>query len=323
MQSRPGLVTSAARSSRGEGSGVAVEWIFEGPLVRISRWRCPPERDRQTAERSHPTPVIVFLHSGNFRVHSSQPIGLLDCTRVAFFNSGVPFRTTHPHGGGDRGSELAVSPDVLAEILRRYDAAAGERPESPFSTGWGPCAPRAFLWQRALVRRILAEHRIDGLEIEELALTLADRLVRAAAEESGRSRTPPLRLGAREHEEVDSLRGHLSSHPGRRHRLDALARHLESTPFRLCRSFRAVTGMTIHRYLTRVRLQQAIGLLAEGFPDLSDLASELGFSSHSHFTAVFRRRLGETPEAVRRAARAGRLAELGRRLSSIAASARN
>jgi hypothetical protein len=101
-----------APSSWGEAPGVAVEWIFEGPLVRISRWRCPPERDRKTAERSHPAPLIVFLHSGNFRVHSSQPIGLLDCTRVAFFNSGVPFRTTHPHGGSDRGSELAVAPDA-------------------------------------------------------------------------------------------------------------------------------------------------------------------------------------------------------------------
>ena len=114
----------------------------------------------------------------------------------------------------------------------------------------------------------------------------------------------------------------LSSQPGRRHALDTLSRHLDSTPFRLCRSFRAATGTTIHRYLTHVRLQRALGRLAEGAQDLTDLAFELGFSSHSHFTAVFRRSLGVTPEAVRRSAGIRDIASLRHRLGSVPSAAR-
>src|ERR1041385_8407488 len=94
--------------------------VFDGPVVRISRWRCQGEPPRLGAERAQPSPIIVFSHSGNFRVHSPAEIGLLDCTRVGFFNAGEPFQSAHPFGGGDSGSDLAIRPDVLAELVARY-----------------------------------------------------------------------------------------------------------------------------------------------------------------------------------------------------------
>ncbi|HET9796256.1 MAG TPA: helix-turn-helix transcriptional regulator, partial [Thermoanaerobaculia bacterium] len=122
----------------------------------------------------------------------------------------------------------------------------------------------------------------------------------------------------REREEAEALRGFLSGHPGARHRLDDLARRLGTTPFRLCRSFRAATGTTIHRFLTDVRVNRAIDRLADGCRDLTDLAFDLGFSSHSHFTATFRRRVGVTPETVRRIARKGDASRLRERLTAAA-----
>lgn len=291
--------------------------VFESAAVGISRWRCQGAPPRLGAERSQPNAMIVFMHRGNFRVHSSAGIGLLDCTRVGFFNPRVPFQSAHPFGVRDSGCDLAVRPDVLAEILARYDPAAADRPELPFRFGSGPCEPRTFLLHRILVRKVSLGEPIDDLEMEESALHLADRVARAAFWDWAMKAAP--RATAREREEAEELRGILSSQPGHRHALDGLSRRLDSTPFRLCRSFRTVTGTTIHRHLTQLRLQQALGRLAEGSRDLTGLALDLGFSSHSHFSSVFRKRLGITPEAVRRQAQGRELAGLRGRLDPVSA----
>src|SRR5262249_37447049 len=64
--------------------------------------------------------------------------------------------------------------------------------------------------------------------------------------------------------------------------------------------FQQRTGAPVHRYLTRLRLRASLERLADGETDLTALALELGFSSHSHFTGAFRREFGRTPSAVRR-----------------------
>ena len=280
--------------------------IFGTPLVQIMRWRCRQSRPEPGAERAQPVPLIVFLRSGNFRVHSSAEIGLLDCTRAGFFNAHVPFRSAHPYCEADSGSELAFHPDALA------DAFGGDGdPDRPFRFGWRPLSADAFLSNAVVLRRASAPDA-DELEIEELALRVLGRLAAPLAAESP---APGAATRVRERENAEALRGILSAQPSARHRLDALAGRFGATPFRLCRSFRASTGTTIHRYLTDVRLHRAIARLAEGCPDLSTLAFDLGFSSHSHFTAAFRRRLGTTPERVRAIAAGGGLPSLHRRLA--------
>ena len=91
-------------------------------------------------------------------------------------------------------------------------------------------------------------------------------------------------------------------------RLDDIARALYVSTCHLCRLFKEETGVPIHRYLNQLRLQQALEDLAGGEADLTDLALGLGFSSHSHFTAVFRREFGVPPSQVRRLGSPGRLA---------------
>ena len=71
----------------------------------------------------------------------------------------------------------------------------------------------------------------------------------------------------------------------------------------LCRLFRRHTGMTLHEYRTELRLRDALDRLASRRGDLTRIALDLGFSSHSHFTAAFRRAFGMTPTAFVRQAR--------------------
>ena len=68
-------------------------------------------------------------------------------------------------------------------------------------------------------------------------------------------------------------------------------------------------GIPLHRYLTQLRLARALVELPHA-ADLTALALDLGFSSHSHFTARFRALFGLTPTDVRRGASTRGAAEL-------------
>jgi AraC family transcriptional regulator len=78
-----------------------------------------------------------------------------------------------------------------------------------------------------------------------------------------------------------------------------LSRAMRCNPSRLCRAFRRSTGQTLTSYRHALRMQVALERLREAEIDLTDLALELGYSSHSHFTHMFHRYLGITPSQVR------------------------
>ena len=102
---------------------------------------------------------------------------------------------------------------------------------------------------------------------------------------------------------AEAVQRALMATPSAPHRIPDVAAELGVSPFHLSRVFRAETGTTVHQYLLRIRMKQALSRLHEGEPHLSRLALDLGFSSHSHFTETFRRHFGESPAQVRAALR--------------------
>jgi AraC family transcriptional regulator len=69
--------------------------------------------------------------------------------------------------------------------------------------------------------------------------------------------------------------------------LTDVARTVGASPAYLTDVFRRVEGIPVHKYLVRLRLAKAVIELPHS-NDLTQLALRLGFSSHSHFSAVFR-----------------------------------
>jgi AraC-like DNA-binding protein len=98
---------------------------------------------------------------------------------------------------------------------------------------------------------------------------------------------------------VDRARRRLAQAPGSPHPLPELAEWLGVSAFHFARVFRAETGLSVHQYLLRLRMAGALRRLSCYKTDLSRLALELGFSSHSHFTATFRKEFGVNPAHVR------------------------
>lgn len=70
-------------------------------------------------------------------------------------------------------------------------------------------------------------------------------------------------------------------------------------PSHFARKFRHSTGLSLHRFINRRRLQASLELLKDQSQPLAHVALELGFSSQSHFTRVFSELTGMTPAKYR------------------------
>ena len=65
-------------------------------------------------------------------------------------------------------------------------------------------------------------------------------------------------------------------------------------------AFRRAVGVTPHRYVTRIRIEEAKRLLAARRLPLAEIALTLGFANQSDFTQVFHALTGITPKRYQR-----------------------
>ena len=71
------------------------------------------------------------------------------------------------------------------------------------------------------------------------------------------------------------------------------------SPFRFARAFRKATGQSPRQYVITRRVERAKELLRARRRGIADIAQLVGFSTQSHFTAVFHRHCGITPKRFR------------------------
>lgn len=304
---REGSTVARAAAPSAPDLDVAIDWLYVGAAVQVTRYRCLAGTTKIGAEQRQPAHVIAFPHQGVFEVHRGRNRAVIEPGAIVFFNEGEPYRTGHPCGGGDDGSAIAVRPDVLVEALSRHDPGVAERPEAPFRFASCTSPARTYLLQRLLFLRLARAGSADSLEVEETALTLVDDVSAAACRSEGGPVARRLPPRANHLRTVDSVRAFLASRLAEPMNLEAIGRAIGVSPFHLCRIFRAVTGTTVSRYRHTLRLRTALERVASAQADLSAVALDHGYSSHSHFTAAFRREFGLTPTQFRRAAgRSGR-----------------
>jgi AraC-like DNA-binding protein len=86
----------------------------------------------------------------------------------------------------------------------------------------------------------------------------------------------------------------------RRWTLADIGAEIGCSPVYLTQVFRQVEGVPLYRYHLHLRLARALDLVPR-CEDLSALAADLGFSSHSHFANAFRQAYGRTPTAFKQA----------------------
>jgi AraC-like DNA-binding protein len=250
--------------------------VFCSDIVAIGTFRCPATHPlfRDSGPCSHhtfvfPRTITTIRHAGG------KPfVATPNC--VTLYNQGQEY-TRAEISRIDASDWYAVADDVLLGATGR---------DRPFRDTHVPIDSQTYLMQR----RLFESPHNDQFEVEEKVLGLLDRVLRA----NRSSRT-----SAQLRDKVEAAKEAIAAGPTGRVSLRNLAQALDSSPFHLCRAFREFTGMSMTSYRHALRLRLALNLLRDSHADLSDIAVQLGYASHSHFGSNFRRHFGITPSQFR------------------------
>ena len=201
-----------------------------------------------------------------------------------FFNAGDWFRRRRFNGHGDRNLFMVVSEDTMAGV-------AGATPASPSTSA--KLLPRPYMTVRALARAIADD--VDALAVEERLLALGHATVTGAfgrGEYRIRRRTPAV---------VEDAKALLTA----RYDRAPHARRARPRGERVAVPPRALVPAPHRLHAARVphptaAASRARPPRARATRTSSTIARAVGYSSHSHLTASFRRVFGVPPSRVRR-----------------------
>lgn len=101
--------------------------------------------------------------------------------------------------------------------------------------------------------------------------------------------------------QIRKVTSHVEAHLDQPIRNEDLATIVRLTPSHFGRAFRNSFGATPHEYLIRRRVERAQGLMLTTGARLSEIALDCGLADQAHLSRLFRRLVGETPRAWRRA----------------------
>lgn len=271
---------------------LVVKTLLETPTLAIRDVGCSGGCRHKSPTEWATELHLVFAYRGLFMRHVRSKQTIAEPAQLVFFNEDEEYSVSHPVAGGDRCLSIALDPAAIRELAPPGQFAAGSAMRAR-DTRRGIDSKAQMLL--ASLRHGLTRGTMDRLEAEGIALTLVRRSLgdttsHVRATTYGREKL------------VDRTKLLLAADPRRRWTLAAIAREVGVSPVYLTQVFTQVEGMPLYRYHLKARLAHALDLIVE-CPDLTTVALDLGFSSHSHFTAAFRKIYGHAPTAFRLSAR--------------------
>lgn len=256
--------------------------IAAGASWRLHEFVCDAGPGDREFEERHDRPTIAFIASGRFRYRGSTGRALLAPGQLLLGNAGACYACGHDHDRGDRCLSLTLAHDLFDEI-----AAA--------STGAGFHFPAAAL--PAPAAAIAAFVRADLGTVEDWDAWVANVAGATVAALTGPPE--PVHLTATLERRIGRALALIDADPTAPFDTDRLAAAAGLSRYHFLRAFRAVTGLTPHRYLLARRLALAARRLLQGDGDVLSVALDSGFTDPSGFQRHFRAAFGTTPARFR------------------------
>lgn len=225
---------------------------------------------------------LLLPYFGFFAYSAVDRRWLCDSNQTLFISAGRQFRVGHPVSGlGHAGVLITPSLGLLQDVCRRM------RPNGSI----------AFMevTRPSTLKLQLLTHRLRSLAPEFQGTLAAEELVAHAIDEAFAAAAPKPRRISRP---VDRAKEVLHSNGCGRLSLDDIAREAAVSPVYLTQEFTRCEGMPLYQYQLRLRLERAL-LELPSCDDITGLALDLGFSSHSHFSSTFRKAFGIRPSEYR------------------------
>ena len=265
--------------------------LFASERLQIGSFQARPRSEACGDVERQTSNAIVLPVSGIFAKHEAPGRYVIGTpSHAVLFAAGAPYRIGYPGAIGDRALVLRFDDNLTREHLDKR--ASGE-----------PLLSHGLLPPDAMLLRNLLWARLQGdsaneLATEALGLDLLSLCLRSM--HRGGHLPPRRSTLASNRRAVERVKEAVASVPAERWTVAKLAHVANLSPFHLCHVFRQLVGTSLYGYVLHERLAQTIDAVLNG-GDLTAIALDAGFASHSHFTAHFRRFFGCTPTMLPRA----------------------
>jgi AraC family transcriptional regulator len=272
--------------------------LFESETLQIGLFEARNVSERCGDVERQSRSVVVLPLSGVFSKHDAPGRHVIGTpSHAVFIAADTPYRLGYPGAIGDQALILRFS-DALApnDLQVRDDKALA-------SNG---LLPAEALMLRNLLYVRLAKSRADKFESEARGIDLLGMSFSAL-----RPRDAAMQRAAEARwiRALAHVKEAVAVAPADKWNVEKLAHIAGLSPFYLCRVFRRMTGSSVYDYVLRERLASTLDAVVDG-ANLTTIALDAGFASHSHFTAHFRGFFGCTPTALRRRVKADKVAKL-------------
>ena len=256
--------------------------LFRSDIAAIGKFRCPSTHPLypDSGPCSHHT--FVFPRTSTAIHHARGDWFVGSPNTASLYNQNQPY-TRSKVSDIDASDWFVLADDVLIDIIRDHDPTVVERPEHPFTRTHARVDADLYLEQRRLFENV---SRLEAFEVEETVMRIFARLI-GGVPSAGKGR-----------DAVEEAKRLIAQAPERSIAFRDLARRVECSPYELCRNFHRQTGYTLTRFRHSLRLRMALERLRTR-TGITEIALDLGYASHSHFTAAFRNYFGITPSRYR------------------------
>jgi AraC family transcriptional regulator len=282
--------------------------LFDGKLLGVGHVVARPSSSVCGDIERQSLNILVLPIAGVFAKHDGPRRHVIATPNHAvFISAGNPYRISFPARIGDECLTLRLSSADLARVMP--EAMSRDGFDSSAFASHTLLSPADML-TRSLLWRQFSRGEGDPLEVEELGIGLLVSTLRAARKaRAGRRRAAPSNAGRRLRH-VERIKEAISICPERKWTLGDLADLACVSPCHLAHVFREEVGTSVYHYVLRSRLAKALDTVLDSDIDLTAVALDGGFASHSHFTARFRALFGLTPNELRRGARSRKAIEM-------------
>lgn len=260
--------------------------------VKVAAIKCRPANHGRGGPEAQPYSSLAFVRRGAYKFHQGDDEIVVEPMTAVLWAADQEYSVSHPFGCDDC-VEFRFDEDALREARPSLRSAGADRIRIV------PIAS-AVNWRLNVAVERLEAGAASALEAEEIGLSLLGEvgLVEQAVDRreacgDGRGNR------ARARRTVERAKELLISDLARNWLLEEIAREVGASPYHLTRLFGRYAGTSLHQYLTRQRLAAALSQILQGADDLTALALDFGFSSHSHFSAAFKNGYGRSPSTAR------------------------
>jgi AraC family transcriptional regulator len=269
---------------------------FDGKLLTLDK------NDAAELEFSSQSHLVVLLTdgiSGGCEWSNGSQTGKLSSVapNTILFNPARDFLWIRKRTSQQRYCRMFLL-TIDPAVVNRLDPGAVNVAELRFRQQIGIEDPGLRQTLLAIKQEIEAPGLNSRLYIDNLMMLLLTQLLRCASNLVMPRRThvkgglPGWRLKRA----LELLEADLTKTPS----LAELAEPLRLHPTSFCHAFKQSTGLSPHRYLLARRVNRAKELMKDQTRTLTEIALDCGFNGSSHFSIVFKRIAGVSPQVYRR-----------------------